>query len=283
MAVEVLSGAVEHTALHDAESMFYVLIWLAFTQAGPNGLKRNAKGFTIKGTILDDWCPEGEIDQAKLNNIANTKRGVVANPDAFLREVLGKMHPYFAALRSCLYQMSIAFFPLPSNPDRYLMEIEAMNEVDSDGVDATVGITAPKEDTRPKEEVIKILNEVLKRSIKEATRVELAKSNGQTQTSADIPREIHVEKYVSDLIPPMQLRDRMVVADPVIPPPIQEAPSGLEEGQQLRRSDRIKSLQARRALSVSGSRMVTGKRPRTEEGSRHLNNKKSRESGQVNK
>ena len=181
MAIDVLSGAVEHTVLHDAESMFYILIWIVLTQAGPDGLERDERYFTINRTILDDWCPEGEIDQAKLNSIANTKRGVVFSPDAFIREVLGKMHPYFAPLRSCLYRMSIAFFPLPSNPDRYLMEIEAMNKAEpfKGGDDVKNCFTTPKEDTRPKGAIFSTLNSVLKQSIKEVRRAGITKSNGQ--------------------------------------------------------------------------------------------------------
>ena len=271
MAVDVLDGTVEHTALHDAESMLYVLIWMTFTQAGPHGRKRSAEGFTIKGTILESWCPEGEINQTFLDGIAHNKGGVIKDPDVFSRHVVERMDSYFSPIGDCLLLMSQAFFPRGPDLSKYLKGTRRSAKVKSNDSTPTL-----REDKRPKDDIFKNLKNILTLYIKEVTEVEVEESAVASASPVDAAQGSQTGKHVSDLIAPMQLRDRLVNDDSIKPlPPIQEVPAEAEDGRQLRRSDRVKLAQARHAESTTGSGTSTGKRARTEEGSSRPRKKKS--------
>lgn len=71
MASDVLAQRGKYTALLDAESTLYVLIWLTFTQAGQNMMERVFDGkFDLDSSIIRMWNPEGLVDETSLNTIA---------------------------------------------------------------------------------------------------------------------------------------------------------------------------------------------------------------------
>lgn len=115
MACDVLEKLGEYTALLDAESTLYVLIWMTITQAGPNEKKRLAdESFVWNETILGLWNPEGIVDEAKLRGIAHSKRGIMEVEKNFKRQVLEKMHPYFKPIERCLELLRERLFnPVP--------------------------------------------------------------------------------------------------------------------------------------------------------------------------
>lgn len=123
MACDVLAQTGDYTALLDAESTLYVLIWTAFTQAGPNGKDRVVdKSFDWKNTILRAWNPEGIVDEALLIQISSAKLGVMQVEKNFKTNILEKMHPYFKPIERCLEVLRERLFnpardqPVPSKP-----------------------------------------------------------------------------------------------------------------------------------------------------------------------
>ena len=141
----------------------------------------------------------------------------------------------------------------------------------------------PREDKRSKAIILGMLRDTLDRYRKGVMVFELEKKRSAERSAA--PTENNKDgKYVVDLIAPMQLRDRVVIDGPVVPtPPAQVAAVVAKDDQPLRRSNRIKTLQAGSVVPITGSGTSTGKRARSEEGNSRPRKKRSVRSAQVNK
>ena len=277
MAIDILSGTVEHTALHDAESMLYVLIWIAIIQAGPHGRKRSAEGFTIKGTILDTWSPDPRnITLQSLVVLSDSKRGVMITADAIEDRILDAMHSYFEPIAGCIFKMARTFarhsFGITRESTSDIMK-RRKSRPKGKPVDG-VGTEGPREDKRPKEIIFTTLRNILSQYIDEVMEYELgAKRTAEQQTV--MPAE---NKQGG------KSRDRVVIDGPIAPAsPAQVAPTKVGVEQLLRRSNRIKALQAGQVVPITRSETSTGKRARAEKGSDRYSNKRLRGSGRVNK
>lgn len=111
MASDVLAQRGKYTALLDAESTLYVLIWLTFTQAGPNMMERVFDGkFDLAHSIIRMWNPEGLVDETSLNTIAASKRLTMQDEEEFKLNILEKMHPYFKPISRCLELLRLILF-----------------------------------------------------------------------------------------------------------------------------------------------------------------------------
>ncbi|KAH9885619.1 hypothetical protein C8Q73DRAFT_659679 [Cubamyces lactineus] len=100
---------VVHDAIHDMESLFWVLLFLCITRAGPGGERRE----DFAGELTD--FPKERQDQvARLRNavrnlfdgdvatIAYYKEHLFQNPQEFETEILRHIHPYFEVLKPTL-------------------------------------------------------------------------------------------------------------------------------------------------------------------------------------
>ncbi|KAH9891353.1 hypothetical protein C8Q73DRAFT_782828 [Cubamyces lactineus] len=100
---------VVHDAIHDMESLFWVLLFLCITRAGPGGERRE----DFVGELTD--FPNVRQDQvARLRNvvrnlfdgdmatIASYKELLFLNPENFETEIFCHIHPYFEVLKPTL-------------------------------------------------------------------------------------------------------------------------------------------------------------------------------------
>ena len=100
---------VVHDAIHDMESLFWVLLFLCITRAGPGGERRE----DFVGELTD--FPNVRQDQvARLRNvvrnlfdgdmatIASYKELLFLNPENFETDILCHIHPYFEVLKPAL-------------------------------------------------------------------------------------------------------------------------------------------------------------------------------------
>lgn len=149
-----------HSVLHDAESLFYALIWITFTQAGPDGQKRCTKASE------DDWsvlCPRrlvGASLEAALQNLSYAKAGVMYIEREFQEQIIGRSDPYFCPLKRCLITMRKVLFPLDKSSDTSSSETSTDSE-EEEKYDRPRAFV----DRRRKEEVFRKIEQALVRAI----------------------------------------------------------------------------------------------------------------------
>lgn len=114
MAIEILKKYAEHSAIHDAESLFYVLIWIASMQAGPGGKVRLMTQLQFSTSILFFWSPQTDITEAVLQSVADSKVAHMKDEETFVGQILGRMDQYFDSIGDCLLSLREALFP-PTN------------------------------------------------------------------------------------------------------------------------------------------------------------------------
>ncbi|RXW16355.1 hypothetical protein EST38_g9496 [Candolleomyces aberdarensis] len=98
MSHRVLLDQVLHKAIHDGESIFYTLVYLAITRSGPGGARRDifpGESMSSKAvkrlqriSIVRAWCFEGD-------GLGVRKLRLFHQSDDFKRYVLPYMNPYF--------------------------------------------------------------------------------------------------------------------------------------------------------------------------------------------
>ena len=114
MALDILwkkpSVQVKHSAIHDAESMFYILIWIACLQGGPHNQSRGGD-FSTSNSILKFWCSFEDVNDEKLRMIANFKKCQMVTSVSFDEEIIADMDPYFDDLHPYFRVLRNLFFP----------------------------------------------------------------------------------------------------------------------------------------------------------------------------
>ena len=197
MAIDVLLYDIVHTVIYDAESLFYVLIWISFLYSGPNETERKmTKEFYLE-SILTKWSPLKLGKDVSLKDVAKRKKFTMTVHSEFITEILWNKDPFFSALDDCLSNLRSALFPpaplpLPSAPR------------------PSLGTTANIMSHRDKEHVL----EGMKKALTEAKEKLEKTSENPTPEAANRSESDNVEQtdcanleYVKDL------RLRQVVED----------------------------------------------------------------------
>ena len=136
MAIDILykGSTLRHSSIHDAESLFYILIWISCSQGGPHQQARDDE-FDLDTSFLRQWCPSDDLDEMKLRLIASSKEGQMKIPERF-KEILDDMHWYFKDLRPYLLILRDLFFPakmsdtgdrIPPNTERTIDDLRNLN------------------------------------------------------------------------------------------------------------------------------------------------------------
>ena len=107
MAVDVLEG-MEHSAIHDAEAILYILVWIACLQGGPFPQPRS-DGFDPTKSFLRQWCPPWRLDEDQLESIGDLKLRHMRCRTPF-RKVLESMDVYFKRLQPYIRWLRKLFF-----------------------------------------------------------------------------------------------------------------------------------------------------------------------------
>lgn len=104
---EILVYGAERTALHEAESILYVLLFIALYQGGPGGKKREDYDASFfDQAVSTDHYPYRNLDERK----AIAKKEIMHNAEYFASEVLDDIDPYFEPLKICLARLRDAIF-----------------------------------------------------------------------------------------------------------------------------------------------------------------------------
>lgn len=190
MAVAVLENYTAHTAISDAESILYILIWIACLYAGPRGTKRpETDAFSFKSSFLSKWCPEGRVDDDDLRDIGLRKRGLLLLPDVFQRDIVTKIHEYFAPIANCLKVLR-AFFFRP--------------EVDVNPTDLLLYGTTNVKD-------FGLLKNILKTTMAQMQQTEpvdapnMVKQSLESATTREQEDEMQKKRFVEDKLPPLRI------------------------------------------------------------------------------
>ena len=118
MAIDVLLYNIEHTVIYDAESLFYVLIWMTFLYSGPNETKRKMTNEFYDRSILRKWSPPTLGKDVSFGDVARLKKLMMIDPSEFFADILWNRDPFFSALDECLSDLRSALFPPAPLPPR---------------------------------------------------------------------------------------------------------------------------------------------------------------------
>ena len=100
MSHKLLNGLLPppHKAIHDGESLFWTLVYLAITRAGPGGSRQDgsprntmspdAQELLRRTNIVRDWCFDSQ-------HVGYNKMQLFTSDDDFQKHVIPYMNPYF--------------------------------------------------------------------------------------------------------------------------------------------------------------------------------------------
>ncbi|KAH8087132.1 hypothetical protein BXZ70DRAFT_994627 [Cristinia sonorae] len=97
-----------HTAIHDAESVFWVFLYLCLTRRGPGGARREELQSTLPAEADAAYVEgvrsvvESFFDSPYEETVRRSKLFLFQNPSKFATDVLPFIHPYFLPLQSLL-------------------------------------------------------------------------------------------------------------------------------------------------------------------------------------
>jgi hypothetical protein len=109
MAIELLLFAPPHCAIHDAESLIYVLLFLCSHLDGPNSVRSPpdfdaAGGQADKQTGISSW-----FTITNLNTLGYSKQGMMTL--YFSTAILAQLSPYFEPLKPHICKLWATLFP----------------------------------------------------------------------------------------------------------------------------------------------------------------------------
>lgn len=162
MALDLLDDkqSVQHAICHDLESMWYVLVWLCHTQAGPDG---EVRLFEYEKTQIFRWnACEGK--NSSPIEISDGKARLLRDPKGieFRKKVLDFFHPYFDPIKETVEELRLLLFPV-AVAQIFRDALDTMSQKPVDRKSKLQTVEPPSE--RPYRELVAQFVEVLEHGI----------------------------------------------------------------------------------------------------------------------